>query len=642
MAPKNRPGERARALSRLSAAAEAVLSYLLSWMLFCYFHAPAKFFLILPCALFLGYLFRKAAERRRDRRLVRGCGVFSFLFSLALVAGGKISPAAKTIAPFSRTDLLYLAGFNAIFFPACLWISSFAENHPVYLREKGKIPRKTWAACSLVLFLCWVPFLVFYYPGNITPDSVACIIRAAGKTRLSDQQPVLFILMIRPFLKIAAHFGKDENFGSALFLLFQVAAMALLLGYLPAWMIRSGCQKGIVFPVMAYYLLIPVFPLYSVTLWKDVPFAGVMLLFLLDLFDIIKSGGKMLASPRSLFWFLTLSFFLCFLRHNGYCVVLVLFAVLAAVYRKFWKRFLPAFLSLLIAVPVMEGPVYRLCGIIKSPFAEAVGIPLQQIGYTVAHNGNLTNKDAEFLNRLLPLETMKKAYNPFSANGIKFQKNFDNRVLEENKAVFLKTWARMLPANWKEYGKAWLLETVGFWHPGTSSTVLVYGIPESFRPAARKDGIFPSDILLEKDRLESIRGEIRRWSEKFQSEIPLAFPLMNPASLFWMSALACTLTFLGGKKSYSLAFLPLLLLWGTYMAATPVFCEFRYMFSFSVTLPFSVLVPFLKKDPDAREGTLGESGEIPERQSGPKLPDKKVLWYEVKRGNADEKIKKLL
>jgi hypothetical protein len=41
-----------------------------------------------------------------------------------------------------------------------------------------------------------------------------------------------------------------------------------------------------------------------------------------------------------------------------------------------------------------------------------------------------------------------------------------------------------------------------------------------------------------------------------------------------------------------LLLVPLLLLWLTLMVATPTFCEFRYMFAFSVAFPLVVLLSF--------------------------------------------------
>ncbi|HCR43190.1 MAG TPA: hypothetical protein DIV41_01290, partial [Ruminococcaceae bacterium] len=77
--------------------------------------------------------------------------------------------------------------------------------------------------------------------------------------------------------------------------------------------------------------------------------------------------------------------------------------------------------------------------------------------------------------RLLDEKTVREVYNPLTADNIKFNKNFDNEFLENNKAKFFKTWAGMFPHNVKEYIKAYCLETVGYWHIGTENWVVFEG-----------------------------------------------------------------------------------------------------------------------------------------------------------------------
>ena len=64
------------------------------------------------------------------------------------------------------------------------------------------------------------------------------------------------------------------------------------------------------------------------------------------------------------------------------------------------------------------------------------------------------------------------------------------------------------------------------------------------------------------------------------------------------------------RRQYSkiLPLLPLVLLWGTMLIATPTFCEFRYMYSFHLSLPVLVVYLFLRDttaqdDPTCVEGS---------------------------------------
>lgn len=575
-------------------AGAAVLGLALAWELFRYFCFPA--YLIFPLALGLGYTAARTFETGQmdgKGRLFPCCAVFALLLAASAVIGGKVDIDHKRLTYFNADDLPFFAALALAAFFVSAWLAGIVFRHPLNrAQERGASPKKVWAVCSAVLLASWLPCLLIYYPGSVSPDSLACIVRAIGRAGLSNQQPVFYILLMEPFLRFGLAIGKSLNFGTALFLLFQAAAMAVMLGYLPGWLVKQGCPLWTAVLAMAYFTLNPVFPMYAVTMWKDVLFGGLIMLYALNLFDTVRSGGETLKTAGGMAWFLALNVLIAFMRNNGYYIIFVTLIVLAIVYRREWKRFAPAFLAVLTAVPIIQGPVYDACGVAQSPFAESVGIPLQQIGYTVTHDGTVTPEQRDFLDQLMPLDEMKTAYTPLSSNGIKFHKDFNNAFLEKHKTEFLKVWAGMLAPNLKNYLKAYFLETVGFWHVGTSNWVLYYGIGPGY--GAQKAGLSQTNLtkLLDTARLEKNRTRIAAAFNSLQIHIPILRGLVNIGFLFWATVFAAFLMLIRRKGKYLLAFLPLLILWGTLMAATPTFCEFRYMFSFAVCLPASLFLPF--------------------------------------------------
>jgi hypothetical protein len=569
---------------RNHAAAGILLDLVLVWALFQYFNFPA--YLLLFAAVCLGFVMKRTAKIK-NRRLLLGCAVFSFLLSVSFLIGGKADAIQKTGFRVFRSDFVYLAALTAAFFFISAWAADWVLRHPIRLAGKNRFsPGTVWAACSVFLFLSWIPCLFVYYPGNISPDSLVCITQAAGRSGLSNWQPVFYILLIRPFLFFALSIGKSLNFGAALFLAFQAAAMAVMVGYLPCWLTRKGFPLWISAAAMAYFIFDPVFPMYAVTMWKDVPFGALMLLYVLNLFDIIKSRGEWLKNTRSFVWFLILNLLIAFLRNNGYYIIFVTLAVLAFLYRKQWKRLVPSFLAILVIVPVIQGPVYRVCGVARSPFAESVGIPLQQIGRTVATQGKITEEQKKFLNRLLPLDEIKKDYLPTISDPIKFDPAFNDDFLNKNKFGFLKVWGGMMIPNFKSYAEAYVLQTFGFWHVGTTNWVLHYGIADD--PGMRENGLSMSNL----GSLAGNRSSIQNAFDCLQKKIPLLSGIVNIGVLFWAAVFSACLLIIRKKAKFLAAYLPLLVLWGTLMAATPTYCEFRYMFAFALALPVVVILAF--------------------------------------------------
>lgn len=104
-----------------------------------------------------------------------------------------------------------------------------------------------------------------------------------------------------------------------------------------------------------------------------------------------------------------------------------------------WKRILAFLLVLILAsggVSIFENQLG-----VKHLFKETMGIPLQQIAATVYYDGEMTTEQAEFIDRILPLEFIKEKYDPYTSVPLKWSGSpIDDDYLYEHKAEFLKVW----------------------------------------------------------------------------------------------------------------------------------------------------------------------------------------------------------
>lgn len=124
-----------------------------------------------------------------------------------------------------------------------------------------------------------MPSYLTFYPGCVTPDSAASIDQALG-TAWENTHPVLFTLLVTPFMRFGSAVG-NLTLGVALFSLFQMLLLAGILAYGLTWLRRKRIRKvGICF-VGLYFIVSQVFPLYAISMWKDVLFGAVVLLLTL-------------------------------------------------------------------------------------------------------------------------------------------------------------------------------------------------------------------------------------------------------------------------------------------------------------------------------------------------------------------------
>ena len=145
----------------------------------------------------------------------------------------------------------------------------------------------------------------------------------------------------------------------------------------------------------------------------------------------------------------------------------------------------------------------------------------------------------------------------------------------------------MLPSNLHGYVKAYLMQTVGYYNIGTTKAQCVFGMTE------KKENLY--NVALFPNSLE-LRKQAKTWVTSTVEE-PVIKNLFSIAFMVWLTFLYCVVQTVRKQKRYILPVVPLLALWVTMMIAAPTFCEFRYMLSFHLSLPFLAVMLFKKHEP---------------------------------------------
>ena len=78
----------------------------------------------------------------------------------------------------------------------------------------------------------------------------------------------------------------------------------------------------------------PVNGMYSITMWKDILFSGIMPLFIIQNIELIFNTDEFLAKKRNMVGYVLISIFTMILRHNGLYVVVLSLPFIFIVLRK--------------------------------------------------------------------------------------------------------------------------------------------------------------------------------------------------------------------------------------------------------------------------------------------------------------------
>lgn len=545
--------------------------------------------------LFIGGAFFLLASKWslfREKRQNRLAAVFSVLLSVSLVIGNKIKVESASFAKFSPVDILYFVVLALLLFVGSSWLLSFIEKKEETLwteKNDGWPPLMMGGITMAVIILAWLPYFLRYYPGSLTVDSMYVLGQAVSGFTLSDWHPFTYTLLVRLFVNIGLLLG-DITAGVALFTVVQMLFMAATLSYGVMWLAKKRVHRVVLVIVAAYFALSPVFAVMALTMWKDVSFAALVLLYSLHLYDIIESRGEKLFHIKGTIRYILLGVLTGLMRHNGYYIIVLTALVLLFYYRRRVVRALPALLCSVVLVPAVQ-QIYYGMGVEKPPFSESLSVPIQQIVRTVEYGGELTAGQQEAVERFFDTEKMKE-YNPFIADPAK--NSVKQAYMAQNTGEFLGLWASMLLPNFKEYCRAYTMLTYGYWNPMPTYWIVM---PEA--NAAQDLGVEKINFL------EKITHHSFDWMNNI-------YGFLSIGSMVWMVVFA--IVYIIYKKRFmSLpAFLPVIGVWGTLMVATPVYCEFRYILALPLCLPFLLIVALKRDVKEAAAGQAPENRDEPQ------------------------------
>lgn len=463
-------------------------------------------------------------------------------------------------------------------------------------KNADKIHSKLPILSFVLIVLCRIPWLLYSYPGILTPDSINQFEQILGMKPFSNHHPWLHTLTISLFYHIGTLFTSDLNTAFVFFTIFQICFMAFAASYM-IWVISKYTKSlPLLYGLIAIYAFLPYHNVMALCIWKDIMFGGTLLLFCTSLFYLLKEGISKRTLPSTILYFVS-GFLMCLYRSNGWYAFILTFPFLLVVFRKQWNTMYPLHLALLALVLVVKGPVMDHYDVKQPDFIESISIPLQQVGRVIATGQELTQEQYELINKTMNSSHVPELYTEYISDNMKELVRAGNpEYLAEHKGEYLKLWIELGLKYPDIYLDAYVAQTRGYYSPSA-----VYSVAEV-------DGIIDSETGLYREYLISgkLIVKLREILIKLQEMIPLYGSLWSMGSLFWGTLLFLGLT-LGRQNTFALKskmnFLDLITVWipniaviGTLLIATPVAIEFRYAYNLAYCIPLYFAIMLVAKD----------------------------------------------
>ena len=442
-----------------------------------------------------------------------------------------------------------------------------------------------WGVFTVAVAMWSFFYLSMSYPGSVLEDSMSSLEQSMEYMGYSNHHPIAFTFFVKFFLQLGLKINNNVSFGIAVVSCAQILIVAGIQGYFLLWLKLKHVKNIFIVLVYLFYVHNALLPTYAFTMWKDPLFSVFLFAYVLHLYDIFSTKGEILGNRFFAVRYFIFMFLVAFFRNNAIYVVLATTVIVFICYK---KRFLFSALNLVVVALCLfiQNPVYHHYGL-TTYAQEKIGIPMQQIAYVLATEGEVASGenidsgdiygeitycellDVEVIEAMLPIDEWRQSYTPFIADSIKWNDQFDTPYINENLSLFVKAWWHNLPHHLGDYVKAYMMETYGFWSLGTQDDYC-------YCQNEITENLFD---LTQRDLLYRFTGLDLSWLKERTGRF-------CNGTLFWTMVLTMFFVMKSSKKNLAMCLLPMLLTWGTFMIATPVAFSLRYMLAFVYALPF--------------------------------------------------------
>lgn len=316
-----------------------------------------------------------------------------------------------------------------------------------------------------VIFLCWLPCYLAYYPGIISYDMHEQMAQAFGTVSYSKYHPPLHTFVWDMCLTIEKLTGFS---GLVIYSILQMLLLSFAFTYMLRFFIKKNVGNILVLLTLLFVCFNPVIAIFSFIPVKDALFTVFFILYCVELCDFICNKEAYSHNYFSVGRMILFSVLCCLLRNNIVYGLLVATIFMLLSLKKYWKNIL-VWNAIIIAIyGIINGHFYSMLGIKDGNSREMLSVPIQQITYVVTHyDGAISEDTIQRIDKYLPYEELPHLYNPRLADYAKV--NFNTSNFEKDKGGFLKLWFDLFKEYPDEYLVAFLNLNLPYWYVNANS-----------------------------------------------------------------------------------------------------------------------------------------------------------------------------
>ena len=451
----------------------------------------------------------------------------------------------------------------------------------------------------VIILICWLPYLIAYYPGILGADQSNQVKQflgydipewsASNSTKLIDENvkitnhhPVLHTIGIGLCAKLGLAIG-NVNFGIFIFTLMQYILLGIALANIINFMKKLKVPYWIKVLSLLLFALSPTIAVCSVQVNKDVIFASLIILYVIRLYELIKSSNNKKLTIKSCIGIIILSLLVCLFRNNGIYAIVLSLPFVAIIDKLNRKQILISSITVLIIYQLIISVILPLFKIPNSGIREMLSVPFQQTArYVKEHGEEVTEEEKQIIDKILDYDTLAERYDPLLSDPVK--RDYNKNATTEDLINYFKVWFAQFLKHPTTYIQATMNNVYGYFYPETNLRQYNYYMVNSIEDINEIENF-------DYGYIDELQGE--RHFIKGIASIITKFPgiswTMNIAFNVWLIMIIFVYLIYSKKNRYIIYLLPFISII-LVCILSPVNAAYRYSISFIFGMPLTVAI----------------------------------------------------
>lgn len=532
--------------------------------------------------------------------------LLAFVFSLFMIFGNSYSKMNSWDLIFGSFSVLLVAifqliGFFIFFNWAINYIYQFIIKKNLFKSNKSKgglkgiIEKHPFISSLIIILICWLPYIIAFYPAILSPDPsnqiqqffgmethyIESVVLIDENVVITNHHPFFHTVLLGGCVKIGHMLGSD-NLGLFLYSIIQITIFLSTLAFTIFYMKKLKVSTNFQIISLTIYALIPVFPLYAMSAVKDVIFTSLVILYIIMLFEFIKNANQKIYTYKVILISCLLLLLIMLIRNNGIHMILLSFPFLFLIDKKNLLK-----LGIIFIVPIIVYQSYSnilLPALKISPgsIREMLSIPFQQTArYVTEYESEISDKDKEIIDKILVYNTLKERYNPVHADAVKNE--FNRYATKEDLKNYFSVWYQGFLNHPDVYIESVLNNTFGYFYPNTNNWYIYYKYDKRLQETG--------EFNYKYNGLKDLRSGLAAYGVAFP-KIPVFGMIVNIGFNVWLIMLMFTFLLRLKKYRYLILLTPVIALI-LICIASPVNTYFRYAMPYVFAMPLLIAI-FLK------------------------------------------------